>query len=298
MLASARVTAVRRLLFAPARPLPLEILLVAATIVAWELVRMPLEGSIGQSLAHARDWLALEQALHLDWEAAFQRWGDGAPGTLRWIYLNVHLPAIFAFLVWARLAAPARYPFLRATFVLSHVPAGILIGLYPLAPPDWLPRFGFTPPEAITGTTELLFKNSTAAVASQHFAYTAFIAAGAIWLARRSLSAWTTAAYPALIFFVIVASAEHYVLDAVVGALCFATAALVSLRATNSYRLEIAPDTQRPWVVAIATALTTWGIVEFPVLGGKDLLLPSLAVLTGATMAVFELRPSGAQETA
>lgn len=270
----------------------------AGTIVAWALVRVPLEGSIPQSLAHARDWLALEHALHLDWEATLQRFRDDAPDVQQWIYLNAHLPAITAFLAWARFAAPARYPFLRATFVLSHVPAALLIGAYPLAPPDWLPRFGFAPPEAITGTTELLFKNSTAAVASQHFAYTAFIAVGAIWLARRSLSAWATVAYPALIFFVIVATAEHYVLDAVVGASCFVLAASCVMRATDCFKYEIAPETQRPWLVAIATALTTWGIVEFPVLGGKELFVPSFAILSGAAMVAIELRPRQAEEIA
>jgi hypothetical protein len=282
----------------PTRSLPLEIVLVAATILAWQLVRIPLEGSIGQSLAHARDWLALERALHLDWEAAFQRWGEDSPGLLRWIYLNAHLPAIFAFLVWARVAAPARYPFLRATFVLSHVPAALVIGLYPLAPPDWLPRFGFTPPEAVTGTTELLLKNSTAAAASQHFAYTAFIAAGAIWLARRSLSAWTTLLYPALIFFVIVGTAEHYVLDAVVGTLCFAAAAVAAAHATDCYKLRFAPECARPRFVALGTALTTWGVVAFPFLGGGDLLVPSVAILAGATIVALELRLREAEELA
>lgn len=284
------MSAARRLLFAPARALPIEIVLVAATIVAWELVRVPIEGSITVSLAHASDWLALEQALHLDWEEAFQRWGDNAPDTLHWIYLNVHLSAIFAFMVWARITAPARYPFLRATFVLSHVPAAALIALYPLAPPDWLPRFGFAPPDAVTGTTDLLLKNSTAAVASQHFAYSLFIAAGVIWLARRSLSAWATVAYPVLIFFVIIATAEHYVLDAVVGTLCFGAAALVTAQVTQCHKLPIEPETARPWVIALGTALTTWGIVEFPVLGG-DVLAPSLAILAGVTMGMYELRP-------
>lgn len=287
---------VRRLLFAPARALPLEILLVALTIVAWELVRIPLEGSVGTSLAHAQEWLSLERALHLDWEHAFQGWAAGEPGTLRWIYLNAHLPAIFAFLAWARLAAPARYPFLRGVFVLSHVPAAIAIGLYPLAPPDWLPEFGHVPPVGITDGVDAVLKNSTAAVASQHFGYTAFIAVAAIWLARRSPSSWTTLAYPALVFFVIVGMAEHYVLDAVVGTLCFALAAVVSARLTHAHRAVILPETTRPLAVAVGTALATWGIVEFPFLGGGDLVLPMLAVLAGGTMAAVELRPRAALE--
>jgi hypothetical protein len=287
---------VRRLLFAPARALPLEILLVAATIVTWELVRVPLEGSIGTSLAHAEQWLSLERALYVDWEHAFQGWAAGEPGTLRWLYLNAHLPAIFAFLTWARLAAPARYPFLRGTFVLSHVPAALAIGLYPLAPPDWLPAFGFTPPETLTHGIEEVMKNSTAAVASQHFGYTAFIAVGAIWLCRRTLSSWTTAAYPALVFFVIIGLGEHYVLDAVVGTACFALAAVITTRATQAYREPVVPETPRPLAIAVGNALATWGVVEFPVLGGSDILLPSLAILAGGTLAYLELRPREAAE--
>ena len=288
----------RRALFGSARPLPLEIALVAATILVWELVRIPVEGSIATALAHAQDWLALEEALRVEWEATFQRWADGSPGVVRWLYLTAHLPGIFAFLVWARVAAPQRYPFLRATFVLSHVPALLAIALYPLAPPDWLPRYGFTPPEDITSGIDSLLKNSTAAVASQHFAYTVFIAAGAIWLARRSLSAWATIAYPVVIFFVIVGTAEHYVLDGIVGVLCFALAAVVAAKATDCYKLPFAAETVRPWLVALGTALTTWGIVAFPVLGGADILVPALAVLAGATMVAYELRPSEAEDVA
>jgi hypothetical protein len=288
---------VPRLLFAPARSLPLEILLVAATIVAWELVRIPLEGSAATSLAHADDWLALEHALHLDWERAFQGWAASVePEALRWIYLNAHLPAIFAFLAWARVAAPQRYPFLRATFVLSHVPAALAIGLYPLAPPDWLARFGFAPPETLTSGVDAILKNSTAAVASQHFGYTLFIAVAAVWLCRGALASWTTAAYPALVFFVIVGMAEHYVLDAVVGGACFALAAVVAAQVAQCHKEPFAPETPRPLALATGTALTTWGIVEFPVLGGSDLLLPTLAILAGMTMAVVELRPRGAVE--
>jgi hypothetical protein len=70
------------------------------------------------------------------------------------------------------------------------------------------------------------------------------------------------------------------------------------MRATDCFKYEIAPETQRPWVVAVGVAIATWGIVEFPVLGGSDILLPSAAILAGATLAAFELRPREAEEAA
>ena len=70
-----------------------------------------------------------------------------SPATaLGWLYTNIHLPVLFGFVAAARLLAPGRYPLLRTTFVLSFLPAVLVIGLYPLAPPHWLPELGLGGP--------------------------------------------------------------------------------------------------------------------------------------------------------
>ena len=94
---------------------------------------------------------------------------------LRWAYYHFHLPVLFGFMALARLLRAERYPYLRTAFVLSHIPALMVIALYPLLPPRWVPGMPFSvpAPEELNGAMH----NATAAAASQHVGYPIFIAA-------------------------------------------------------------------------------------------------------------------------
>ena len=90
---------------------------------------------------------SLERALSIDVEASVidRVSGSDVEPALAWIYRNVHLPVLFAFLAAVRLSRPAQYPFVRTVFVLSFVPALLVIWLFPLAPPRWLSQLGLGP---------------------------------------------------------------------------------------------------------------------------------------------------------
>ena len=207
--------------------LEVEMALAALILLAWQVVRIPLEGSVATSLAHARSVLRLEQLIRVEVEHDLVRLASssGLDGFLDWAYGEIHVPALFAFLAAARLVAPSRYPQLRTIFLLSFVPAIVVIAVYPLAPPHWLPEFGFGLAPAqddLSANTATLFQNSTAAAASQHFGFAIFIAAGSLWLAPCSPIAKATLVYPILVFVVIVGTGNHYVFDCAVGTATFA----------------------------------------------------------------------------
>ena len=271
-----------------------ELLIVALVLVAWHAVRIPLEGSVGVSLAHADDVLGVERAFSLDLEGSLigLTSSSNVSASLEWLYANIHLPVLFGFLAAARLLAPDRYPAIRTTFIVSFVPAGFVIGLFPLAPPHWLPEFGLGVPPTdaeLSDTVGALFHNVTAAAASQHFGFAVFLAATSIWLFPRSWLARTTLAYPVLAFLVIVGTGNHYVVDCLVGTLTFVVGALV---AWLVHRPRSSPNTLRqPGVVAsvaVGYALVVWGFVSF------DLTMPSglhsvpdlLALGAGAVLVI------------
>jgi len=250
--------------------LEVELLLVALVLVAWQAIRIPLEGPVDVSLAHAASVLRVESALSVDVEAWVVRTASEADLTsaLEWLYLNIHLPVLFGFVAAVRLLAPDRYPSLRTTYVLSFVPAVLVIGLYPLAPPHWLPGLGLggAPTEAELAAGGALFHNSTAAAASQHFGFAVFVAAASIWLFPRALLAWSTLAYPALAFVVILGTGNHYVLDCVVGALTFVLAGAVA------FLVHGRPERGRPETpvagtssVVVGYGLVVWGFVSLDV---------------------------------
>jgi hypothetical protein len=249
--------------------LELDFLLVVGVLLAWQAVRIPLEGSTASALDNARSLLEAERALHLDVEGSFVDAGrDGrAHELLVFAYEHIHLPMLLGFLAAARLAAPARYPLVRLTLFLSYIPAAVLIGLVPVAPPRWLPEFGSPGPPTdaeLTATTAELLQNSTAAVASQHFGYAFLIAAASLWLWPRSPLARALALYPALVFVVVLATANHYVLDCVIGALTIgfgAAAAAAIAKGLPRPLLQPAPMTAVVPLVLVALALGTAGIL-------------------------------------
>lgn len=215
------------------RSVEAELAIAGLVLLAWQALRIPLEGHVGVSLDHASDVLRLERALSIDIEASVidRVSGSDVEPALAWLYRNVHLPVLFAFLAAVRLSRPAQYPFVRTVFVLSFVPALLVIWLFPLAPPRWLSELGLgpAPTDAELGSGGALFHNETAAAASQHFGFALFVAVVALWLFPRSNIARAAAAYPALVFLVIVGTGNHYVFDCIVGSLTFALAAVAAL---------------------------------------------------------------------
>jgi PAP2 superfamily len=251
-----RLEALRRRLLSPAR-LEVDLLLILGLLLIWQAVRIPLEGSVPLAMDNARSLLSVERTLHIDAEASVLDAVHGARGFLHFAYEHIHLPLLFGFLAVARLAAPARFPLLRLTLFLSFVPSVLLIGLIPVAPPRWLPELGSAGPPAdgqLTATTAELLQNSTAAITSQHFGYAFLVAAGSLWLWPRSWLARLTILYPAFVFVVILGTANHYVIDCVLGALtfCFGAAA-TALIAGGLPRPTIQPASART-VVAFAAA--------------------------------------------
>jgi len=277
-----RLEALRRRLLSPAR-LEVDLLLVLGLLVSWQAVRIPLEGSVPVAMDNARSLLSVERALHVEVEGSVLETFDGARGLFHFAYEHVHLPLLIGFLAVARLAAPARYPLVRLTLFLSFVPSVLLIGLVPLAPPRWLPELGSAGPPAnheLTATTAELLQNSTAAITSQHFGYAFLIAAGSLWLWPRSWLARLTVIYPAFVFVVILGTANHYVLDCVIGALtfCFGAAA-TALIAGGLPRPTVEPAPARTVVVLACSAV---------LLGSNGVLTASVgALVIVAALAVM-----------
>src|SRR5688572_1141254 len=249
-----------------------ELVFVALVLLAWHAIRIPIEGDVATSLAHAGEVLGFERALALDIEQAVIGRLDeaGVTPALAWLYTNIHLPVLFAFVAAARLLAPERYPVVRTTFALAFLPAALVIWLYPLAPPHWLPEFGFGVPPTdaeLTNTTGALFHNTTAAAASQHFGFSVLVAATAIWLFPRSRLAYATLVYPAVVFLVIVGTGNHYVVDCVIGTLTLVLAAAVAWIVHRP--TELAPARAQTGIASIALGygLITWGFVSLDLTG-------------------------------
>ncbi len=271
-----------------------ELVFVALVLVAWQAIRIPLEGSLDVSLGHAESVLRFERALSLDVEGAvIERLSDaGLTPLLTWLYTNIHLPVLFAFLAAVRLYDPARYPRVRTIFVLSFVPAVFVIGLYPLAPPRWHAAFGLEPaPDQadLAGTTAELMHNSTAAAASQHFGFALFVAAVSLWIFPRSRLALAALAYPALVFVVIVGTGNHYVVDCVIGSATFGLAALAAWYLHGQRTSSSVVPAPGVLGAALGYGLVVWGIVDLSLMNLRSPgnLLPAFVIAAGVAAVLI-----------
>jgi hypothetical protein len=152
------------------------------------------------------------------------------------MYLNSHFVLTTGFLAWLYLRRNEHFYFVRNMFLVAMGLALVGYGLFPTAPPRLFPSEGFTDTiSAFTGvtqdsTTASLLLNQYAAVPSMHIAFSLLVAVPAATLSRHAVSRALWSAYPPLVFFVIVATGNHYWFDAVAGAAVAGIAAVAALQ--------------------------------------------------------------------
>lgn len=228
-----------------------EMTILVGTVLLWQLWRVPYEVSAEDAIEAARDWIALERFLAIDSEGTFVRWVHARPDlvdTADWFYANMDAPIAFGLFAALRLVDPLCFPTLRTAFVLSHLPAIVVVALYPMAPPRWVPEFPHSSSPPVDFASDMI--NSTAAAVSLHVGVPVLLAAAAIWMRPRAPLAWALMLYPAFVLAVVVGTGNHFWLDAIVGVACVTLGAAAALvihgKATRS------PSEARPLGIFLA----------------------------------------------
>jgi hypothetical protein len=211
----------------------------------YQVVRGITDSGHQAAFTNAEHVISLERSLGSFFEAGFQQTLiDHASWLIdfaNFMYLNSHFVITTSFLVWLYLFRNEHFYFVRNMFTVAMGLALIGYALYPTAPPRLFPGEGFTDTiAAFTGVaqdsaTASVLVNKYAAVPSMHIAFSLMIAVPAAALARHSISRTLWSAYPLVIFFVIVATGNHFWFDAAAGA---AVACLAALTATQLARVR------------------------------------------------------------
>ncbi|OAR23185.1 hypothetical protein A8W25_27165 [Streptomyces sp. ERV7] len=206
-------------------PLVRELLLVTALFVVYKFGRQLANGHETRAFHNADrvwDW---ERALHLPGEGAVQSLllhNDDLIRVANAFYATVHFPATVAFLVWLYVRRPAHYLWSRRVLALVTTAALALHILLPLAPPRMLASAGLVDTAQVYGPSVYAatpdtdtMANQFAAMPSLHFGWALMVAIGLIAATRGRLRRlWLL--HPVLTLFVIVGTANHYWLDALV----------------------------------------------------------------------------------
>ncbi|MER6283650.1 bifunctional glycosyltransferase 87/phosphatase PAP2 family protein [Streptomyces sviceus] len=221
----------RRVLTRP--NLLLELLLIRVTYAAYQQVRLAATGgsnSAGRATAekHGQQILDLERLLHID----IEHWANHAVVKVDWLrnffdyyYESFHFVvplSVLAVLYWRR---PVDYRWARASLGFATLLALVGFWLYPLAPPRLMPALGvidtvhgvqdFSKPDYGTLTA---LTNQYAAMPSLHFGWSLWCGVVIAIIAPRWWMKGLGLLHPLFTVSAIVATGNHWVLDAVGGA--------------------------------------------------------------------------------
>ncbi|WP_369777143.1 phosphatase PAP2 family protein [Streptomyces sp. R33] len=213
-----------------------ELLLVAGLFAVYKAGRMLSTDRTDEAFRDAgRIWDA-ERSLHLPGEGAVQRLllhGDALVHTANTYYAAVHFPATAAFLIWLYLRRPGHYLWARRVLAVLTGAALALHLAFPLAPPRMLGAAHLVDTGQVYGPSVYraapaadTMANQFAAMPSLHFGWALMLALGMI-AATRSRRRVLWLLHPLLTLLVVVGTANHYWLDAIVATVLLGGALLV-----------------------------------------------------------------------
>jgi membrane-associated phospholipid phosphatase len=205
--------------------------------VAYELVRGVADGQRATAIAHGRHVIELEQSTHTLFEPSLQAFFLPAHWLIdiaNQLYLNAQFSIALGFLVWLYLFRNESYYFVRNMFVVSMGLALIGYTLYPTAPPRMFPEHGYV--DTIVDFSNVnhdsslakIFINPFAAVPSMHCAFALMIGATGFRVCRSRLPKAFWAAWPLIIAWVVIVTANHYWVDVALGWMVAVTSAVIA----------------------------------------------------------------------
>jgi uncharacterized membrane protein YbhN (UPF0104 family) len=231
----------RRVLPRGWKDLALQLTLFALLDLVYETTRMLAVGDRGVALGHAHDIVSAERTLGIFHELSVQHFAarhDLVQSIANWTYFNCQFTISFGFLFWVYLRRNEAYPLVRNVFLAANAIGLACYTLYPAAPPRMLGGLGFVDTlneTSVNHNSGLIasLSNPYAAMPSLHTAYALTVGVSAVMLVRTPVLRLVWAFYPALVVFSIVATANHFFLDAAGGA---SVAALASLAVLAHHR--------------------------------------------------------------
>ncbi len=207
-----------------------QVTLFALAYLGYTLVRGLVEGDSNEAFAHARDLISLERGMHVFVEPSIQTWASGSHFVMvvsSWIYVNAQFSVTIGALLYLYLRHNKNFYFVRNMFMIAMAIALIGYTAFPTAPPRFFPEWGFIDSVAdVTGVkvdsgnhSVSAITNLYAAVPSMHVAFALMIGWSLARLVKHSIARVAWFLYPFLMTFVIVVTANHFLVDAVLGAL-------------------------------------------------------------------------------
>jgi hypothetical protein len=207
-----------------------EILFIVPAYIAYQFVRGMVGNQGGTAFENASRVIHIEKQLGIFHEAFLQQLilpKDWMVDLFNYIYVWGHLPIIIGVAFWLYASHRDNYALFRNAFLISGLIALIGFTTVPLAPPRYMPEFGFVD-TIVHAQSYYVFQNPKivnqyAAMPSLHFGWDLLVALAIFTQARTRGIRILAAFLPFVTLGGIVLTANHYFLDAFAGALVAAT---------------------------------------------------------------------------
>ncbi len=202
-----------------------EIVLIGIAYVSYQLVRGMVEGRIDVAFSNANNLIQVERSLGVFWEVQLQSLILGNNFLIdmfNWIYIWGHLPVIGVLAIWIYMFRRGVFARYRNAFLISGAIGLVFFTALPMAPPRFLPQFGFI--DTITIYDEVYhalqnpaFVNQYAAMPSLHLGWNLLVGLAVF----ETTKVWWAKAFglllPIPMLVAIILTGNHFVLDAVAG---------------------------------------------------------------------------------
>ncbi|MDA1188792.1 MAG: phosphatase PAP2 family protein [Chloroflexi bacterium] len=207
-----------------------EILLVAMAYTAYMFIKRFVVLDVEpQALENASRVVSFETTLGIFRELEVQSWIDrnwhGLLIVLNWAYIFMFFPVLIIAAIHYYFYDRPRYLYYRDIVFFTFVFGLLVSALFPLAPPRFMPETGIIDtirtygPSWYGSREQAVYYNAFAAMPSLHFGWSVLFGVLFIRSKRQPWLKVAGVAYPSLMFISIVATGNHYFIDAVAGAI-------------------------------------------------------------------------------
>jgi energy-converting hydrogenase Eha subunit E len=202
-----------------------ELALIVPAYTLYQFVRGAVSGKGGDAFDNASRLIHIEQQLGIFHEAFLQQLilpESWMVDFFNYLYIWGHLPVIIVVAIWLYTRHRGNYAMMRNAFMISGLIALIGFSTVPLAPPRYMPEFGFTDTivhaQSYYALQNPKIVNQYAAMPSLHFGWDLLVAIAVAANTRHAVVKWVAVFMPVVMLSGIVLTANHYFLDAAAGA--------------------------------------------------------------------------------
>jgi hypothetical protein len=230
-----------------------EILLIALGYWLYSLGRNAIPQQKAIAFRHAHSVQHLQDELHLNFELSVNKFvaaHEWLAQIMDYYYATLHFIITIAVMVWLFRAHPRIYRGARTVLFATTLLGLAGFYLYPLAPPRLLPQYGYIDTllkfhtwGSLADPKVAAHSNQYAAMPSLHIGWSLWCGISLFVCARRLWLRILGLLYPVCTLLVIVGTANHFVIDAVGGAVAVSLGALIQFLLSGSGAFSPSPVT-------------------------------------------------------